>query len=51
MNRMLDLFAGGWQIGSIMRFASGFPVRITAQNLNSAYGFGGQYPNLVEGSK
>jgi hypothetical protein len=49
MNQAFDLVAGGWQISSIMRFASGFLFRITAPNLNSPYGFGGQYPNLVPG--
>ena len=49
MNRVADLLVGGWQMSSIIRFASGFPVRITAPNLLSPYGFGGQYPNLVAG--
>ena len=50
MNRFVDVFAGGWQLSSIVRFSSGLPVRLTAPSTISQYGFGTQYPNVTRGS-
>ena len=50
INRFADLFVGGWQFSTIIRFSSGLPVRLTAPSLISQYGFGTQYPNVTKGS-
>jgi hypothetical protein len=50
MNRFVNVFAGGWQLSSIVRFSSGLPVRLTAPSTISQYGFGTQYPNVTKGS-
>ena len=50
MNRFADIFAGGWQLSSIVRFSSGLPVRLTAPSTISQYGFGTQYPNVTRGA-
>lgn len=40
MHPALNAVAGGWEVSSILRFASGTPLRLTAPNSLSAYGFG-----------
>jgi hypothetical protein len=36
MNRVLNVFAGGWQLGGILTFEGGFPFSISCQN-NATY--------------
>lgn len=48
LNRWLDAFAGGWQLGGILRLQSGSPLAVTqATNLNAFAGFGIQRPNRI----
>jgi hypothetical protein len=48
MHPALDAVLGGWQISTIMRFQSGFPLRVTAPSTISQYGFGVQVPNITD---
>lgn len=51
MPKYLDFVIGGWQAAGIMRFASGFPVHMTAPSSLGQYGFSGtQPPNITNNS-
>jgi len=47
MNKVVDVFAGGWQVAGIATFRDGVPLSITS-NQNTSYSFGGtQNPDLL----
>jgi hypothetical protein len=47
LNKVVDAFAGGWQVAGIGTFRSGVPLSITS-NENTTYSFGGnQNPDLL----
>jgi hypothetical protein len=47
LHGFLDVIAGGWQLGGIVRLQSGSPLTVTqATNLNAFAGFGIQRPNI-----
>lgn len=48
MNPVLDAVVGGWQVSTVMRFQSGFPVRVTMPSTISQYGFGVQTPHITD---
>jgi hypothetical protein len=49
-NRILDAFVGGWQIGSIITYQSGFPLTISANARDTSnIGAGFDRPNAVAG--
>jgi hypothetical protein len=48
MHPVADAIIGGWQVSSVLRFASGFPIRVTAPSTISQYGFGVQVPNVSD---
>ncbi len=49
-NRVLDAVAGGWQLGSILTYQSGFPLTISANARDSSnIGAGFDRPNAVAG--
>ena len=49
-NRALDAVAGGWQVGSIVTYQTGFPITISANQRDSSnIGAGFDRPNAVAG--
>jgi hypothetical protein len=46
-NRALDLIAGGWVINTVSVYETGFPLQIYQTDLNSAYGYGAQRPDMT----
>ncbi|MGA2576781.1 MAG: TonB-dependent receptor [Bryobacteraceae bacterium] len=46
-NRGLDLIAGGWVLNTVTVYQTGFPLQIYQTNLNSAYGYGAQRPDMT----
>jgi hypothetical protein len=50
INRAADYLIGGWVINTVSVFQSGFPLQIFQTNLNSAYGYGVQRPNMNSGT-
>ena len=48
MHPVVDALVGGWQMSTIVRFGSGFPIRVTAPSTISQYGFGVQMPNISD---
>ena len=49
-SRALDLIAGGWVVNYVNVYQSGFPLQIYQTNLNSAYGYGAQRPDMTTGA-
>jgi hypothetical protein len=47
MNKVANAVVGGWEFSGVIRFASGTPLLLAAQNTLSTYGFGIQHPNVV----
>jgi hypothetical protein len=48
MNRIVDAFAGGWQISTVTIINKGFPISITdSSNPIGSYGFGESRPNVT----
>jgi hypothetical protein len=47
MPKLADAFLGGWQVSTIVRMNSGYPVLVSQPNSLSAYGFQTLRPNLV----
>ena len=48
MNRIVDAFAGGWQLSTVTIINEGFPISITdSSNPISSYGFGESRPNVT----
>jgi hypothetical protein len=47
MNKIADAVAGGWQVSTITRFASGLPLQFSATNSLSVYGFNVLRPNIT----
>jgi trimeric autotransporter adhesin len=46
-NRALDMIAGGWVVNTVTVYQTGFPLQIYQTDLNSAYGYGAQRPNMT----
>ena len=44
---LLDYIVGGWVINTVSVYQTGFPLQIYQTNLNSAYGYGVQRPNMT----
>ncbi|MEX2261251.1 MAG: carboxypeptidase regulatory-like domain-containing protein [Bryobacteraceae bacterium] len=44
--KVADALLGGWQVSTIVRFASGLPLQLTAPNNLGPFGFGVQRPNI-----
>jgi trimeric autotransporter adhesin len=49
-SRALDLIAGGWVVNYVNVYQSGFPLQIYQTDLNSAYGYGAQRPDMTTGA-
>jgi hypothetical protein len=49
VNRGVNYIIGGWVINSVSIFQSGFPLQVFQTNLNSAYGYSVQRPNMNSG--
>jgi hypothetical protein len=47
MNRYVDAIAGGWEISSITRFASGLPLQFKANNALGTYNYEVTRPNVT----
>jgi hypothetical protein len=47
MNTVADAVLGGWEVSGVVRFASGIPLGLYAQNTLSAFGFGVQRPKVA----
>ena len=47
MPKALNAVAGGWEVATIVRFASGLPLQFTTPNTLSTYGFNVLRPNIV----
>jgi hypothetical protein len=48
MHPALEAVAGGWDLSGVIRFASGLPFRLEAQNTLATYGFSILYPNVAD---
>lgn len=47
MPRVADALVGGWQVSTIVRLNSGYPVPVSMPNSLSAYGYQTLRPNLI----
>ena len=47
MPTVVNAVAGGWEVSSIIRFASGLPLQFYAANTLSVYGYSVDRPNIV----
>ena len=47
LHGIIDVIAGGWRLGGVVRIQSGSPLSVTqATNQNAIFGFGIQRPNI-----
>jgi hypothetical protein len=46
-SKALDYAVGGWSVNAVSVFQTGFPLQVTENNNNSAYGYAVQRPNAT----